>query len=121
LLLRPLKKNGGQTTLKLGGENISYGWIVLIAMFIAGIIAFGIPLTFGVFFKSLETEFYLTRAMTSGIYSAYWAIFAIFAMVGGWALDRYGARAMVSGMGFFAGLSLLLSSQVNSLWQLFIT
>lgn len=42
-------------------------------------------------------------------------------MVGGWALDKYGPKKVAFTMGFFTGLSLLVSSQVHSLWQLYIT
>jgi MFS family permease len=38
----------------------------------------------------------------------------------GWAVDKYGPKIIASIMGLFAGLSLLLTSQANSLWQLFI-
>jgi len=43
------------------------------------------------------------------------------AFLAGWALDRYGPRIVVLLMGLFTGLSLLLTSQTDSLWQLFIT
>ena len=43
------------------------------------------------------------------------------AFLGGWTLDRYGPRVVTFVMGLFAGLSLLLTSQVNASWQLFIT
>jgi MFS family permease len=39
----------------------------------------------------------------------------------GWAIDRYGPKVVVLLMGAFAGLSLVLTSQTNALWQLFLT
>ena len=43
------------------------------------------------------------------------------AVLAGWALDKYGPRIVILSMGLFTGLSLLLTSQTNSSWQLFIT
>jgi len=48
-------------------------------------------------------------------------LFAVFAITSGWALDRYGPRLVVCLMGLFTGLSLLITSQTNSLWQLFLS
>ena len=48
-------------------------------------------------------------------------IFCIFfTIVGGWALDRYGPRLVFFIMGVFTGLSLLLTSRADSLWQLYL-
>jgi MFS family permease len=46
---------------------------------------------------------------------------SLFAIIGGWAFDKYGPRTVILLMGIIAGLSLLLTSQTNSLWQLFLT
>ena len=45
----------------------------------------------------------------------------VFAIVGGWVLDRYGPRLLVFLMGLFIGVSLILVSQTNAAWQLFIS
>jgi MFS family permease len=45
----------------------------------------------------------------------------VFAILGGWGIDRYGPRIITLLMGLFVGLGLLLTSQTNSLWQLFLT
>ena len=76
---------------------------------------------FGVFFKSIESEFGLTRGATSGIFSIHMLLCCVFGALGGWALDRYGPRKVSFLMGSFTGLSLLLTSQANSAWQLFIS
>jgi MFS family permease len=46
---------------------------------------------------------------------------AIFAFAGGWVADKYGPKKVLLVMGFFAFLGLALTSQVNSLWQLFLS
>jgi len=98
-----------------------YGWVVVIACVIIMTIVFGTRYSFGVFFKSIETEFDLTRGATSGVFSVYMLLCCIFALLGGWTLDRYGPRIVARLMGVFTCLSLLLTSQANSPWQLFIS
>ena len=77
--------------------------------------------SFGVFFKSLQKDFLLGRATTSSIFSVYLALSALFSILGGWALDRFGARKVFAVTGFFTSLSLFLTSMVTALWQLFLT
>jgi len=102
-------------------DKLFYGWVVVIAFFIIGITLYGIHFSFGVFFKSIESEFNLTRAATSAILSANMLLAGVFSFFAGWALDRYGPKVVVLLMGIFTGLSLVLTSQVNALWQIFLT
>lgn len=73
------------------------------------------------FLKSIEAEFNITRAAASGIFSVYMLLCVLIAMLGGWALDKYGPRIIGLVMGTFTGLSLLLTSQVAASWQLLVT
>jgi MFS family permease len=107
--------------LRLLKDKIFYGWVVITAGIMIGAITFGIRQSFGVFFKSIETEFGLTRGATAGIFSVYMLLCSVVTIVGGWALDRYGPRVVTFLMGGFTGLSLLLTSQTNSVWQLYLT
>ncbi len=102
-------------------DKVFYGWVIVAACFVIATILVGIRHSFGVFFISLENEFELTRAVTSRVFSVYMIFCAVFTLVGGWALDRYGPRLVVSLMGLVTGLSLLLTSQADSLWQLFLS
>ena len=102
-------------------NKIFYGWVIVVASLVIACTLTGIRFSFGVFFKSLEAEFDLTRVGTSSVFSVYMILFAIFAIISGWALDRYGPRLVVFLMGLFTGLSLLITSQTNSLWQIFLS
>ncbi len=102
-------------------DKVFYGWIVVASSLVINSILFGSRLSFGVFFKPLQGEFELTRAATSSIFSVYMVLIAVFAIISGWALDRYGPRLVVCLMGLFAGLSLLATSQTSSLWQIFLS
>jgi len=95
--------------------------VVTAAGLIIGTLIFGTRYSFGVFFTSIEGEFQLSRTATSTIFSVYMLLAPLFAILGGWALDRYGPRITTISMGIFTGLSLLLTSQADASWQLFIT
>ena len=101
-------------------DRLFYGWVVVTASLIIITIVLGLRFSFGVFFKSLASEFGLTRTETSGIFSAYMLLCTIFNVIGGWFIDKFGPRIIVSLMGLFTGLSFLLTSQANSLWQLLV-
>jgi len=94
---------------------------VLGACLVILLVVYGIFYSYGVFFKSIESEFGWGRTETSGVFSLYWAFGCFLGVLSGWALDRYGARVVVTIMGFFTGLSLLLTSQVSTPWHLFVS
>jgi len=102
-------------------NRVFYGWIIVAATLISICGLFGVRFSFGIFFKSLQGEFELTRAATSSIFSAYMILAAVFGIVTGWALDKYGPKLVVSLMGFLTGLSLLITSQATSSWHLFLS
>ena len=123
LILPPRTKDDPRSNpeLKPQKERLYYGWVVLVLLFVISVIILGIHFSFGVFFKSFQEDFGWSRASTSGVYSAYLLLSAIFAIITGWALDRYGSRVVFSVMGIFTALGLLLTSQVSLPWQLFVT
>ncbi|MFC1964887.1 MFS transporter [Chloroflexota bacterium] len=101
--------------------KLFYGWVVTVTLFFVSATLMGIPFSFGIFFKSIESEFNLTRAVTSTIVSTQVMLGGVFSLLGGWALDKYGPRIIILIMSLSAGLGLILTSQTNTLWQLFVT
>ena len=99
----------------------SHGWVIVIAFLVSGIALYGVRFSYGVFFKSLEIEFGLSRAATSSIFSVNLLLSGVSAFFMGWALDRYGPKVTLSLMGLFTGLGLITTGFTNSLWQLYIT
>ncbi|MBN1627091.1 MAG: MFS transporter [Deltaproteobacteria bacterium] len=102
-------------------NKIFYGWIIAGAGFVVSVIGIGMRYSFGVFLESIETNFAMSRAATSSIFSIYMVLCSLMAVFGGWAMDKYGPRKIGIFMGTFTGLSLLFTSLVQSSWQLFIT
>jgi len=97
-----------------------YGWVIAGVASLAMVICFGVQYSFGIFLKPFIAEFGWTRAATSGIFSLYMIIRAIFSIVMGYFSDRQGPRLIVAIGGFSMGLGLLLASQANAIWQLYI-
>ncbi len=112
---------GAKTLIYILREKIYYGWVIVAATFLISVIGMGARYSFGVFLKSIETEFSMTRGMTSGIFSVYMLLCCAFAVLGGWALDRHGPRKAGIFMGIFTGFSLVMTSLVHSYWQLLFT
>ena len=102
-------------------DKLFYGWVIVAVFLVIGTTLYGVHFSFGVFFKSIEAEFSLTRASTSSILSVNMVLAGLFSFLAGWALDRYGPRVVVMLMGIFTGLSLILTSLTGAAWQLFIT
>jgi MFS family permease len=102
-------------------QKIYYGWIIVLTCLGINAVVHGIRYSFGVFFKSLGGEFELSRAATSGISSAYWILCALFAVSGGYLLDKYGPRKLILGTGILTAISLVTTSRSSAPWQLFLT
>ena len=98
-----------------------YGWVIAGAGFVISFMGIGTRYSFGVFLKSIETEFAISRGAASGFFSIYMLLCCLLAILGGWAMDKYGPRKIGVLLGIFTGFSLLLTSRVNASWQLFIT
>jgi OFA family oxalate/formate antiporter-like MFS transporter len=91
------------------------------AGFLTSFIGIGVRYSYGVFLKSIQVDFSMSRGATSGIFSIYMLLGCLIAVAGGRAMDRYGPRKVGILMGTFTGLSLLLTSQARAPWQLLIT
>jgi predicted MFS family arabinose efflux permease len=103
------------------GRELFYGWIVLAAS--VAIIAVGIGTIFSlaVFLRPLEDEFGWTRSLISGIAFVNWLIVGIGSFVAGVLSDRIGTRRVVGAGAALMGAALLVSSQVRSAAQLYLT
>ena len=81
----------------------------------------GLMYSYGVFFKHLIADFGWSRGATSGVHSIFMVTHGFFAIGMGWLVDRFGPAKVMSAGAFIAGLGLALTSQINALWQLYIT
>jgi MFS transporter, OFA family, oxalate/formate antiporter len=98
-----------------------YGWVIVAACALMMAITYGLMYSYGIFFKPLADYFNWDRATVSLIYSASLIIRGAIAIGVGWLADRYGAIKLSVFCGFMIGSGLVLSSQVHTLWQFFLT
>ena len=111
--------NISSTTNKSGG--FFYGWIIVATCFFVATITYGSGYSFGVFLIPLRESFGWTSAAISGAYSLCMFLYAGFGIFAGWGVDKYGPKLTTMVGGLLLGLGLILTSQVNTLWQLYMT
>jgi len=97
-----------------------YGYVVVVAAFCIQVVAWGIFVTFGIFFNPLLVEFGWSRATISGAASLCMLIIGFVSIIVGRLTDRFGPRGTVLVSGCLLGLGCLLMSQVNTIWQLYL-
>jgi len=102
-------------------DRLFYGWVVVIASVIIVTFMLGTRYSFGVFLKSIESDFGLSRGATSGIFSVSTVFGSLFAIWWGWASDRFGPRIVAFIMGLATGSGFLLASWADAYWQLLIS
>lgn len=100
--------------------KVYYGWVILLCCFTVAMISYGLQYSFGVFFKPLIEEFGWTRTMLSGVFSVYTITYGISGIFLGGLSDKYGPRMIVLIGGLIMGLSLIMTSRVENLWQFYI-
>ena len=101
--------------------RIFYGWIVLVAS--AAIVGIGMGALFslGVFLKPMADTMGWSRGVISSVALLNWMAMGLGSFVWGALSDRIGTRAVAVAGGLLLGLGLVLSSQVQALWQLYAT
>jgi len=93
---------------------------VVVSCLVIQAVTIGAMLSYGVFFKSLETELGWTRTLLSMVISMSFLVMGTLAIVAGRLNDRFGPRWVmtVSGIAFGVGYGLMYFLQ--SQWQLFL-
>ena len=109
----------------MNGSGVSkpgffYGYVVVGCSFLILMVMWGAQYCFGVFFKPMLKEMGLSRAMLSGAYSMNMILQAVACIFIGKLSDKYGPRLVVSICGASLGISYLLMSQVQMVWQIYV-
>ena len=100
--------------------RLFYGWLIVLLSAIG--LFLGAPLlvfSFGVFFKSLATDFHANRTAVSFAFSLINIVGALWLPVTGTLIDRFGAKRVIVSTSLLYGLALISALWVgSSLWQL---
>ncbi|MEE8209779.1 MAG: MFS transporter, partial [bacterium] len=97
-----------------------YGAVIVAACFVIFAVAYGVRLSFAIFFVALLKEFGWSRALLAGVFSLGSLVFGFTSPVVGVLLDRYGARRVMLAGAALTGVSLVLCSRINALWQFYL-
>ncbi|MGE0826358.1 MAG: MFS transporter [Candidatus Binatia bacterium] len=97
-----------------------YGWVVVGCAFTVLCVAYGIQFTFGVFMPAISQETGWDRASLSLPYSLYIFLYSALGVVTGRLTDRWGPRIVITVGGCLLSLGILLTSQVQTLWQMYL-
>lgn len=106
------------------GESIkrfNYPWIIVISGFVISSTTCGVGYSFGVFFTSFKATLGQNSTIVSGAYSLSLFMFSVFGIFAGFGVDRYGPRMITILGGLLLSLGLFLTSEVTSIWELYIT
>ena len=98
-----------------------YGWIVVAASAAIICIGMGSLFSLGVFLKPMAESMGWSRGAISSVALLNWIAMGLGSFVWGALSDRIGTRAVAVAGGGLLGLGLVLSSQVQALWQLNLT
>lgn len=102
------------------GGKIFRGYPIVAACGLIQAVSLGSIFTFGVLFPELEREFGWSRAAISGASSFGFFLMGICAVFMGRAGDRFGPRLVLSCAGVLLGLSYILITQIDAVWELYV-
>ena len=97
-----------------------YGWFVVALSFLANLTAAGIRSAPSVLIHPIEAEFGWSRTEIASAASLNLLLLGLFAPVGGWLIDRIGARRVILGSLSTIAVGLVAVTYVEQLWQLIL-
>jgi len=97
-----------------------YGWVIVGVSFFTLFFSLGVRSSFGVFYIAILQEYGWGRAETAGAFSLAMLIDALFVMVTGNLIDRFGPRTLFPLGATFLALGLATASRIAAIWHLYL-
>jgi MFS family permease len=101
--------------------RIFYGWVVVAGAFFVSLLGFGVAYTFSSFFPPLQQTFAATRGDISFVFALSGFFYFCLGAVSGPLADRLGPRWVTAAGMLCVGVGMLLTSQAQALWQVYVT
>jgi MFS family permease len=105
----------------MGPRRLFYGWVVVGASALIVCLGMGALFSLGVFLKPMADTMGWSRGAISSVALLNWIAMGLGSFFWGALSDRLGTRSVAVAGGLLLGLGLVLSSQVQALWQLYVT
>jgi MFS family permease len=100
--------------------QIFYGWVVLACVSVILLLTYGVQYSFGVFFTTMLQDLGWSRASLAGAFSVYSLVYIGLSFYSGRLTDRIGPRWVISLGGTCLGTGMILVSQIQAPWQLYL-
>ena len=96
-------------------------WLVVTGAFIGAFVSFGVTYTFGVFLRPMGTEFHVSHAKMSILFSVIAALTFFIAPLTGELADKHGPRPVIALGAILTAASLLVTARMHSYPQVLFT
>ncbi len=101
-------------------RRLYYGWVIVCVSFFTLFFTHGIRFSFGVFYVAMLQEYGWGRGETAGAFSLGMVVHALFAMVSGALIDRFGPRTLFPLGATFLAIGLAACSRIGAIWHLYL-
>jgi MFS family permease len=101
-------------------NSFYYGWVIVAVSFFTLFLTVGMRFSFGVFYVAILQEYGWGRAETAGAFSVAMITHALFAVVTGNLIDRFGPRMLFPLGATFLAMGLAAASRITTIWHLYL-
>src|SRR5687768_16862160 len=102
-------------------RRLFYGWIVLASIIPIVCMGVGALFSLAVFLKPMEDTMGWSRSAISAVALVNWLAMGMGSLLWGVLADRIGGRGVAMAGGLLLGLGLVLTSQAQALWPVYVT
>src|SRR5664279_2683626 len=103
------------------GVDSPRAWLIVVAAFFASFVAFGVSYSFGIFLKPLATQFGVSHAVMSTLFSVLIVLSLFLSPLTGDIADHLGPRPVVAAGALLMGAGLILTARVHYFPLIFLT
>ncbi len=103
------------------GVDSPRAWLIVVAAFFASFVAFGVSYSFGIFLKPMATEFGVSHAVMSTLFSVLTVLSLFLSPLTGDIADHIGPRLVMAAGALLMGAGLILTARVHYFPLVFLT